>query len=70
MEKSRSEIAKAASFKRNYCCPQCGQAVEEVDGKEVGGFPGIVYKRCNGCGWCMAKTKRPRKSDNPLFDKR
>lgn len=70
MDKSKSEIAKEAAFRRNYTCPKCGQIIEEVDGKEVAdGFPGITYKRCNGCGWCMPKTKKPRKADNPLFDR-
>lgn len=45
-------------------CPKCGsKAIDERDGAEVGGFPGITYRVCPGCGWSGAITKKTPKRD-------
>lgn len=47
--------------RRRGRCPNCQGQLEDRDGKEVGGMPGIKYRYCNSCGWCRAKTTRPQK---------
>lgn len=48
-----------ASFRRHYCCRNCGAAgVEVKDGSRCGGMPGLNYKYCAGCGHAQPLTKR------------
>jgi hypothetical protein len=42
-------------------CHKCGAAHVRVDGKDIGGMPGIQYKHCRACGWSQAVTKRQRR---------
>jgi hypothetical protein len=66
-DKTRSEIAKEAAFRREHGCPKCNATLEDLDGSQCGGFPGVPYRRCNACGYVVARPKRPRKAESPLF---
>lgn len=69
MTPEHREAVRGAN-KRRGNCPNCNNSqIEEVDGSRCGGLPGVTYRRCNGCGWVRAKTRKPRKADNPLFDR-
>jgi len=51
-----------ANRERGRKCGSCGAlGLEERDGAEVGGLPGLRYKVCNGCGWSRAITVRPKR---------
>lgn len=61
MSEEHREAIKAASKRRSNCQGCNSSSTRIVDGSEIGGFPGIKYKYCDGCGWSQAKTKRPPK---------
>ena len=71
MTPEHREAVRAANRRRaSHLCQSCGQAsAPERDGSEVDGLPGTKYRQCCACGWIQAVTRRPRKADNPLFDK-
>jgi hypothetical protein len=48
---------------RRMACRKCGnvRGIEERDGKDCGGLPGIRYRVCDNCGHAQPITKRPRK---------
>jgi len=47
---------------RNMRCGKCGAtSTEIVDGKHIGGFEGLQYRYCGGCGWSTpVKTRQQR----------
>lgn len=61
-EIERRDAIKESNRRRARDCGGCGSSlIKEVDGSEIGGMPGIVYKHCAGCGWSQARTKKQRK---------
>lgn len=61
-EEHRENIRKANKRWASHICQMCHQSgVAVVDGKDVGGLPGINYRVCGACGYTRAITHRPRK---------
>jgi hypothetical protein len=49
--------------RRRSSCRKCGAYVglEQKDGSQCDGMPGVNYKVCNNCGHAQPITKRLRK---------
>ena len=43
-------------------CPQCGSqnVSKEVDGKDIGGMPGVKYRVCESCGGATVVKNRKK----------
>lgn len=48
-------------------CSRCGHPVRLVDGSALGegGFPGIIYRACGGCGHASVAPRRYQKKGTP-----
>jgi hypothetical protein len=47
---------------RHLRCHQCGgMDLQEREGSDTFGLPGVTYAVCAACGWSQAKTKRSRR---------
>ena len=53
---TREKIRDAARRRAN--CKRCNGTVYFADGNDCGGFPGIIYKVCGGCGYAEATKKK------------
>ncbi len=56
-------VDRFATALRRLACRKCGSVsgIEEKDGSQCDGMPGITYRVCMNCGHAQPVTKRLRK---------
>lgn len=59
MKNTEQRDAIRASNRKRKNCSRCGSPTRLLSGlNDEGHFPGVVYKRCDGCGHEVATRKR------------
>ena len=53
------EAIQQSNRARNFRCGKCGSTgTYKIDGEKIGGFAGLEYLYCPGCGWSRSVTPR------------